>query len=202
MVDMKLALLAQLIMVTITPIVPKPPVCDSSRPPSYPWHNTWHQSFMEYCNSNHFLGQWVSYYRQCQGDRLHYFRCKQGPATGRYLQFCSLTGYWNNPAQAYFYKWCPNHGFIAGVVSVYDPVTSDRMLRLRCCRIWGYKPGQGWKQYLRTLNCLSVIYQNVFGQTLLNYRVPHSYTLTGVGSYYSSIFKDRRWLFQICKMQN
>lgn len=84
---------------------------------------------------DHLIGQWISYYRQCQGDRLHYFRCRQGPATGRYRQYCSWTGYLNSPKQAYF-KGCVNHGFVAGVISIYDSVTSDRMYVL-----WGEGKG-------------------------------------------------------------
>ncbi len=71
------------------------------------------------------MSHWISYYRRCQGDRLHYFKCRPGPATGHYIQYCSWTGYLNYPTQAYF-QGCANNGFIAGVISVYDPITSDR----------------------------------------------------------------------------
>ncbi|KAL9958927.1 hypothetical protein ACROYT_G036004 [Oculina patagonica] len=183
MADMKIALLVVLIMITVTPITPQ--LCDPSVPALIPWHNTWHKSFYAYCtSSNHFLSRWISYYRQCQGDRLHYFKCSQGPANGSYIQHCSWTNLLHLPTQAYF-KGCANNGFITGVISVYDPATSDRVIKFRCCRIWGYKPGQGYVQYLQT-NCLSTWYKNYFGQTLLNYQVPFGYTLTGVGSSYNS----------------
>ncbi|XP_078344401.1 dermatopontin-like isoform X2 [Oculina patagonica] len=231
MADMKIAVLVLLIMITITPITPQsslpnttqiipsvstqrttpispqiipsgtPQLCDSSVPGFLPWLNTWHKSFYAYCGkSNYFMSHWISYYRRCQGDRLHYFKCRPGPATGHYIQYCSWTGYLNYPTQAYF-QGCANNGFIAGVISVYDPITSDRKIKLRCCRIWGYKPGQGYVQYLKKY-CLSTWYRNLFGQTVLNYQVPFGYTLTGVGSFYNSYYKDRRWRFQICKMQN
>ncbi|KAL9958930.1 hypothetical protein ACROYT_G036007 [Oculina patagonica] len=183
-------------MITVTPITPQ--FCSSSRPTQLSWHNTWKQSFQAWCPSNHFISQWISYYRFCQKDRLYHFRCRPGPARGRYVQFCSWTGYLHNPTQAYF-KGCINHGFIAGIRSIYHSASGDRMIQLRCCRSYGYKLGVGWRQYKKT-SCINTSYINSFGQTVMNYQVPLGYILNGVGSYFNSFYKDRSWRFHVCKM--
>ncbi|XP_078366348.1 dermatopontin-like [Oculina patagonica] len=123
MADMKIALLVLLIMITVTPITP---LCDSFQPPGIPWQNTWHQSFNSSCPPGHQLSQWETYFRKCQGDRIHFFyECRPGPASGNYEQDCSWTDYLNSPTQ-YFFSTCPNNGYVAGQVSTFDPAASDR----------------------------------------------------------------------------
>lgn len=109
-------------MVTATTVKP---YCPSWRPSSYSWHNTWKQSFHAWCNGGFSLSHWYTYYRSCQGDRLHHFKCTRTPAYGRHPT-CAWTNYLNNPRQ-YYFKACTNNAYIAGVLSYYDQHTSDRM---------------------------------------------------------------------------
>jgi len=185
MADMKLAFLFLLIMVTATTVKP---YCPSWRPSSYSWHNTWKQSFHAWCNGGSSLSHWYTYYRRCQGDRLHHFRCTRTPAYG-HRPICVWSNYLNSPGQSYFRR-CTNNAYIAGVLSYYDQHKSDRRIKILCCRVSGY--------YMT--NCFATPYQNLFGQSYLYYRVPPGYTMTGVGSYYSSYYRDRRWRFYLCRM--
>ena len=70
------------------------------------------------------LSHWYTYYRSCQGDRLHHFKCTRTPAYGRHPT-CAWTNYLNNPRQ-YYFRACTNNAYIAGVLSYYDQHTSDR----------------------------------------------------------------------------
>ena len=71
------------------------------------------------------VSHWYTYYRYCQGDRLHHFRCTRTPVYHSHYVHCSWSDYLNNPRQ-YYFKACANNVYIVGVWSTYDSPTSDR----------------------------------------------------------------------------
>ena len=86
--------------------------------------NVLHNFFQYFDFLGYSLSHWYTYYRRCQGDRLHHFKCTRTPAYGR-RPTCAWSNFLNNPGQNYF-KACTNNAYIAGVQSYYYRSTSDR----------------------------------------------------------------------------
>lgn len=69
------------------------------------------------------MTQWISFYRNCQKDRVHHFRCRPGPA---YYSDCSWTPHLLHDATHPLHYRCPDDGFITGVHSHFVKASKDR----------------------------------------------------------------------------
>ncbi|XP_074638602.1 hemagglutinin/amebocyte aggregation factor-like isoform X2 [Acropora palmata] len=126
---------------------------------------------------------WQSDYKNCLGDRIHYFECKRGPFQYQ-DRHCSTTHYVNDYNKPLIFR-CSHNGVIAGVASIYSASTRDRRFAFRCCHKYGY--------YAHTCKYTTTL--NTWHATL-TYVVPYGFYLVGASSEQSK--HDRKWKFQIC----
>jgi len=156
--------------------------CSSFRPSSA-WVNDWGKDFNVRCRTGYSISVWQSQYKNCLGDRSHYFQCKRSPFQYQ-DRHCSTTHYVNDYNKPLIFR-CSHNGVIAGVASIYSASTRDRRFAFRCCHKYGY--------YAHTCKYTTIL--NTW-HAALRYVVPKRFYLVGASSEQSK--HDRKWKFQIC----
>ncbi|KAK2571845.1 Hemagglutinin/amebocyte aggregation factor, partial [Acropora cervicornis] len=112
---------------------------------------------------------WQSQHRNCKGDRIYYFQCKNGPFVDQHWR-CSSSPYVNQYDRQLVFK-CANNGVIAGVKSTYSYGAKDRRFSFRCCHIPGHIAH----------TCKHTAIQNKWDQPM-RYVVPKDYYMVGAFS--------------------
>ncbi|XP_074639727.1 hemagglutinin/amebocyte aggregation factor-like [Acropora palmata] len=162
------------------------PSCSSSRPSSPRWVNSWQKNFNVRCPNKYSIFVWLSQHRNCKGDRIYYFQCKNGPFVDQHWR-CSSSPYVNQYDRQLVFK-CANNGVIAGVKSTYSYGAKDRRFSFRCCHIPGHIAH----------TCKHTAIQNKWDQPM-RYVVPKDYYMVGAFSEHENSNEDRTWIFEICR---
>ncbi|GFR80366.1 hemagglutinin/amebocyte aggregation factor [Elysia marginata] len=113
-------------------------------------------------------------------DRRFKFGCGPAPGNARPRQCVWTDGFVNKVESAMAFM-CPANHLVAGVASVYDSVSSDRRMKIKCCR----QPG------FRTNSCYFTEYLNNWTDPL-DYTIAGNKVLTGWLSMHDNGHQDRR----------
>ncbi|GFR73219.1 hemagglutinin/amebocyte aggregation factor [Elysia marginata] len=113
-------------------------------------------------------------------DRRFKFGCSPTPGNAKPRKCVWTDGFVNKVESAMAFM-CPANHLIAGVASVYDNVSSDRRMKIKCCR----RPG------FRTNSCYFTDYLNNWTDPL-DYTIAGNKVLTGWLSVHDNGQQDRR----------
>ncbi|XP_025109656.1 dermatopontin-like [Pomacea canaliculata] len=152
--------------------------------------NEYDQPFTFKCPASRVLSSIASVNHNYYEDRIWDFGCTIHPLEAS-ITDCEWTSTYANEFKEAMVFQCTGEGFITGVESYHDNRYEDRRFKFQCC------------QSPRTVvhSCYFTTWTNNFDGNQ-NFSLPKGKLLRGVVSIYDTYYKDRRYQFEICDVNN